>query len=147
MQVENKKICEYFIRGNCRYGNKCHNLHEFPKNFPNNPMQKPFGQFHNQKSSICTFFLKNSCTRKNCPFFHGYDNNLQHVKTYINEKEINNLIKVDEKEFIACDEQAFIVRFSDNPEEVKKSLNKEGYKIGKMIFSGNKMIFGLKKNE
>jgi hypothetical protein len=33
------------------------------------------------------------------------------------------------------------------PEEVKKSLNKEGYKIGKMIFSGNKMIFGLQKNE
>jgi hypothetical protein len=29
--------------------------------------------------------------------------------------------------------------------EVSKSLNKEGFKIGKMIFSGNKVIFGLKK--
>ena len=143
----NKKVCEYFLRGNCKFGDKCRYLHEIPNNFQTDPMQNPYPQVHSQKSSICTFFLKNACKRANCPFFHGYNNNLQHLKTFINDKEINNLIKVDEKEFIACDEQAFIVRFTENIKEVKESLNKEGYTIGKMIYSGNKMIFGLKKKE
>ena len=146
----NKKICEFFLKGKCKYGNQCHNLHQYPPNFQQNPSSKPhsFSNFRNQKSSaICTFFLKNACTKQNCPYFHGIGNILQHVKIFKSDKIINNLIKVDEKEFIACDEQAFIVRFSDNVKEVKESLNKEGYKIGKMIYSGNKIIFGLKKEE
>jgi len=143
----NKKICEFFLKGKCKFGNQCHNLHTFPPNYQSNPMTKPQSHHHAPKNSVCTFFLKNACTRPNCPFFHGYGNFLQHVKTYENEKIINNLIKVNEKEFISCDEKAFIVRFTDNRKEEPQSLSKEGYKIGKMIFSGNKIIFGLKKEE
>ena len=69
------------------------------------------------------------------------------MKLFKNEKEINNLINVNRNEYIACDEQSFIVRFADNDKEVKESLNKEGYKIGKMIYSGNKIIFALRKEE
>jgi hypothetical protein len=145
-----KKICEFFLKGNCKFGAKCRFLH--PQNIQSNQMQMPMQiqgpnpQSHiHQKNSVCTFFLKNSCTRPNCPFFHGYGNFLQHVKVLKNEREINNLINVNGNEFIACDEQAFIVRFADNDKEVKESLNKEGYKIGKMIYSGNKIIFALSK--
>ena len=52
---------------------------------------------------------------------------------------------MDEEKYISSDEQAFIVRFINTNEEVKKILNKEEYKIGKMIYSGNKVIFGLTK--
>ena len=142
-----KKVCEFFLKGKCRFGDKCHFFH--PKDFQNTQMQiqeNPQSHVH-QKNSVCTFFLKNSCTRPNCPFFHGYGNILQHVKLFKNETEINNLLNVNRNEYIACDEQSFIVRFADNDKEVKESLNKDGYKIGKMIYSGNKIIFALRKEE
>ena len=137
METEEKKICTYFLQGKCIFGNKCHNLHEYP-NHPNN-------QIPSNHSPICRFFLKNACTRENCPFFHGYENTLQHIKTYnyTNTKEINNLIKVDDRTFILTNEQALITKFTDEDKDVKNELNQEGYKIGKMIYSGNKKIFGL----
>jgi hypothetical protein len=52
---------------------------------------------------------------------------------------------MDDSKYIASNEREFIVRFTNRNEEVKESLTKEGFKIGKMIFSGNKVIFGLMK--
>ena len=150
MDIQNppqKKICTFYLQGKCKFGNQCHFFHpqEIPSN--NQSAPAPFNNNNNNqnKKNQCTFFIKNKCTNQNCPFFHGYENKLQHVKLINRDKKINNLIKMDETKFISCDEQTFIVHCMPNYGEVSKSLNKEGFKIGKMIFSGNKVIFGLKK--
>ena len=136
----NKKICEFFLKGKCKFGNQCHNLHTFPPNYQSNPMTKPQSHHHAPKNSVCTFFLKNACTRPNCPFFHGYGNFLQHVKTYENEKIINNLIKVNEKEFISCDESSFkIWGFNPGFEKLKEEKIPEGI-IHNLIYSNGKIF-------
>ena len=147
--MEEKKICKFFLEGKCKFGDKCHNLHIIPQNNENNPLfndLQPHKKNHPTKNSICTFFLNNKCTRKNCPFFHGYENNLQYITTFENEKEINNLLVMDDNIFISCGEQSFIIRSTDNKERIER-LNKEGYKIGIMIYSGHKIIFGLSKKD
>lgn len=141
--MQNKPVCKYFLENRCNRGDKCPFLHEFPPGMQPNPQQPQHPQQHN--SHICKFFLSNSCSKPNCGFFHGYGNQLKHLKTINGDIEINNLIKMDDSKYIASNEREFIVRFTNRNEEVKESLNKEGFKIGKMIFSGNKVIFGLMK--
>ena len=141
--MQKKPVCKYFLENRCNRGDKCPFLHEFPPGMQPNPQQPQHPQQHN--SHICKFFLSNSCSKPNCGFFHGYGNQLKHLKTINGDIEINNLIKMDDSKYIASDEREFIVRFTNRNEEVKESLNKEGFKIGKMIFSGNKVIFGLMK--
>ena len=141
MEKKNQ-ICTFFLQNRCNKGDKCIFRHEYPPNYQPNPNQ----QQHPQNSShICRFFLTNTCTKPNCTYFHGYGTKLKHVRMYKGDKEINNLIKMDETKYIACDGKDFIVRFINNTEESKQSLNKAEFKIGKMIFSGNKVIFGLMK--
>ena len=53
---------------------------------------------------------------------------------------------MDDNIFISCGEQSFIIRSTDNKERIER-LNKEGYKIGIMIYSGHKIIFGLSKKD
>jgi hypothetical protein len=141
--MQKKPVCKYFLENRCNRGDKCPFLHEFPPGMQPNPQQPQHPQQHN--SHICKFFLSNSCSKPNCGFFHGYGNQLKHLKTINGDIEINNLIKMDDSKYIASNEREFIVRFTNRNEEVKESLNKEGFKIGKMIFSGNKVIFGLMK--
>ena len=144
MEKKNQ-ICTFFLQNRCNRGDKCPYRHEYPPNYQPNPQQQhhPHNDPHN--SHICKFFLKNSCTKENCTYFHGYGTKLRHLKTYKGDKEISNLIKMDETKYIASDEKDFIVRFTNNTEESKQSLNKDEFKIGKMIFSGNKVIYGLMK--
>jgi hypothetical protein len=137
-----KPICRFYLHNRCKNGNNCPFRHENPQNMQ--PNSQP--QQHNP--NICKFFLTNTCNRQNCTFFHGHGNQfnqLQHVETIQDEKEINNLIKMDDKKFVASNEQGFTVRFIGSNEPAKETLKEEGFKIGKMIFSGNKVIFGLKK--
>ena len=141
--MQKKPVCKYFLENRCNRGDKCPFLHEFPPGMQPNPQQPQHPQQHN--SHICKFFLSNSCSKPNCGFFHGYGNQLKHLKTINGDIEINNLIKMDDSKYIASNEREFIVRFTNRNEEVKESLTKEGFKIGKMIFSGNKVIFGLMK--
>ena len=141
--MQKKPVCKYFLENRCNRGDKCPFLHEIPPGMQPNPQQPQHPQQHN--SHICKFFLSNSCSKPNCGFFHGYGNQLKHLKTINGDIEINNLIKMDDSKYIASNEREFIVRFTNRNEEVKESLNKEGFKIGKMIFSGNKVIFGLMK--
>ena len=142
MEKKNQ-YCTYFLQNRCNRGDKCPYRHEYPPNYQPNPQQQ---QQHPQNNShICKFFLTNSCTKKNCTYFHGYGAKLKHMMTYTGDKEIINLIKMDETKYISSHEKDFIVRFTNNPEESKQSLNKDKFKIGKMIFSGNKVIFGLMK--
>ena len=146
MEKKNQ-ICTFFLQNRCNRGDKCPYRHEYPPNYQPNPQQQHHPHPHNDpyNSHICKYFLKNSCTKENCTYFHGYGTKLRHLKTYKGDKEISNLIKMDETKYIASDEKDFIVRFTNNTEESKQSLNKDEFKIGKMIFSGNKVNFGLMK--
>ena len=143
--MEQKKICTHFLQGKCKFGDKCHFSHEIPQNYSENSKV--------QKTKIspntCKFFLTNSCNKNgNCNFFHGFGDTLMHISTIENvcEKEMINLIKMDDTKFIVSDEHSFFIRFTKSDiAPLDYSLKKDGFKIGKMIFSNNKAIFGLKK--
>jgi len=139
--MDKKNICPFFLKGICKFGEKCKNAHILPQN-------QSTPSVHSNHN-ICKFFLMNSCKNENhCKFFHGFGDSLMHIKTIENVTEsqiITNLVKMDNTKYIISDEQSFIVRFAGNDEEVKETLNKEEFKIGKMIYSNNKVIFGLKK--
>ena len=125
-----------------------YNINLIYKNAHILPQNQPTPSIHSNHN-ICKFFLTNSCKNENhCKFFHGFGDSLMHIKTLENVTEsqiITNLVKMDNTKYIISDEQSFIVRFAGNDEEVKETLNKEEFKLGKMIYSNNKVIFGLKK--
>ena len=64
---QNKQICTFYLKGHCKFGDKCKNLHP-----PNpGPMQAPqIGPSSSSSSHTCSFFLKNACTKKDCHYFH-----------------------------------------------------------------------------
>ena len=52
---------------------------------------------------------------------------------------------MDDTKYISSDDKGFIIHFLQNDEKSETSLGKEGFKIGKMIYSSNKAIFALMK--
>ena len=138
MEME-KPICKFFLQGHCKFGKDCHNSHVLS--------QKPNTNLSSFNSNICKFFVENKCTKDKCTFFHGFGDQLQHVETIkANENEINNLIKMYENQFVSSDEHSFAIRFTNSPGEIKETVNKEGYKIGKMVLGTNELIFGLRQD-
>lgn len=143
--MENQ-ICPYYVKGYCRYGDKCRNYHP-----PNQQIAQQVPNINqnnlNSNKKNCIYFLKNGCTNKNCHYFHGFGDSLKHIKTIEKacDNEIINLVKMDDTKYITSDEQSFIIRFIQNDESLKETLNKNGFKIGKMIYGNNKAIFSLKK--
>ena len=137
----NKQICTYYLKGHCKFGGKCKNLHP-----PNpGPIQAPQTGPSSSSSHTCSFFLKNACTKKDCHYFHGYCDRLEHVKTLDNHnKEINNLLNMDDTKFISSDEKVFYVRSSEN-EGIHGETIAQDYKIGKLIYSSNKAICAIQK--
>ena len=128
-----KNICPFYLNGKCKFGDKCKNLHQ------GNPPQ------NNHQSKVCTFFLKDSCSRSDCRFFHGYCDILEHVKKIENHQNpINNLINMDDTKFISSDERTFYIRFSGN-DNVHEETIAEDYKIGKLIYSSEKVICAIQK--
>ena len=51
---------------------------------------------------------------------------------------------MDDNKYITSDQLSFTVRFIQDNGISDTSLDKKGIKIGKMIFSSNKVIFSLK---
>ena len=131
-----KKYCAFFLKNECRNGNNCPFLHEYP---PGKELNDNY---------TCKFFLKNTCKNQNgtCNYFHGFGKRLLHIKTIEGNKNyINNLIRMDDTKYISSDDKGFIIHFLQNDEKSETSLGKEGFKIGKMIYSSNKAIFALMK--
>jgi hypothetical protein len=131
-----KKYCAFFFKNQCKNGNNCPFLHEYP---PGKELNDNY---------TCRFFLANKCKNQNgtCNFFHGFGKRLLHIKTIEGNKDyINNLIKMDDTKYISSDDKSFIIHFLQNDEKSETSLGKEGFKIGKMIYSSNKAIFALMK--
>ena len=131
-----KKYCAFFFKNQCKNGNNCPFLHEYP---PGKELNDNY---------TCKFFLKNTCKNQNgtCNYFHGFGKRLLHIKTIEGNKNyINNLIRMDDTKYISSDDKGFIIHFLQNDEKSETSLGKEGFKIGKMIYSSNKAIFALMK--
>ncbi len=131
-----KKYCAFFFKNQCKNGNNCPFLHEYP---PGKELNDNY---------TCRFFLANKCKNQNgtCNYFHGFGKRLLHIKTIEGNKDyINNLIKMDDTKYISSDDKSFIIHFLQNDEKSETSLGKEGFKIGKMIYSSNKAIFALMK--
>ena len=138
--MSKKTVCKFFLNGFCKNGDNCKYSH-ITGDVVMNPQNQP--KFPTQKNNSCTFFLKNACTKNNCPFFHGYCDRLQHVKTIKNHSnEINNLVIMDNTKFISSDTQTFYVRFSGNDEFRAETINQD-HKIGKLIYSSNKVICAI----
>ena len=51
---------------------------------------------------------------------------------------------MDDKKYISSDSQVFYVRFSGNDEIHGENISQE-YKIGKLIYSSNKVICAIEK--
>ncbi len=139
--MKKKEVCTYFLQGNCKYGNKCRYSHEISQGNPQHPNHIP---------QPCKYFLTNSCknSQDECHYFHGYGGCLLHIKTIKKNNEyINNLVRMDDTKFISSDEKGFIISFIQNEEQKEQPflIGKEGYKMGKMIFSSNKAIFALRR--
>ena len=131
-----KKYCTFCLKNQCKNGNNCPFLHEYP---PGKELNDNY---------TCRFFLANKCKNQNgtCNFFHGFGKRLLHIKTIEGNKNyINNLIRMDDTKYISSDDKGFIIHFLQNDEKSETSLGKEGFKIGKMIYSSNKAIFALMK--
>ena len=81
----------------------------------------------------------------NCHFFFFFCERLEHVKKIENhQKPINNLINMDDTKFISSDERTFYIRFSGN-DNVHEETIAEDYKIGKLIYSSEKVICAIQK--
>lgn len=135
MPTNNKTICLFFLKGHCKFGKNCKNIH------PDNVNSQI-----TQNVSVCTFFLKDACTKNNnCHYFHGYHNILEHVKKIVNHKNnINILLNMNESQFISSDDKTFYVRFSGNDNFHDETIAQD-YKIGKLIYSSGKVICAIEK--
>lgn len=151
--MESKKPCIYYLKGNCRNGKNCKFSHDvdvnMKPNIPNTPNNQNF-QNNQHGSHDCIHFLKGNCTRGDkCAYFHGYLERLQYDRSINNHNSlVNELIFMDDKKYISSDEDQFFIRQIDNKEE-KNDISykiKEGCKIGKTIFSGNKVIAIVEMN-
>jgi hypothetical protein len=143
--MQKKTICQHYLMGKCKFGDKCRNIHPDDinmrsQNSQQNPVKAP------NKSSTCHFFLNNKCDKKEkCEYFHGYCDRLQYVKTIGNHKnEINNLVNMYETKFISSDFETFYMIDSGTNQFQGENITQE-YKIGKLIYSNNKIIFGIQK--
>ena len=148
--MDKSQPCKYFLKGVCKYGKNCRFSHDIninmrpnnSSNTDNNPMNQQNSNSHN-----CIHFMKGNCTRGDkCAYFHGYCNRLQHIKTINNQKNlVKELISAGNTSYISVDDNELFVRKLENVNESDDESDKipEGYKIGKVIFSGNKIIYSF----
>ena len=151
--MEKKQPCQYYLRGNCKFGEHCRFSHDIDismrSNNPSNTNNNPIIQ-QNNNSNYCTHFLMGNCKRgEKCAYFHGYCGRLQHFKTINNHKNVvNELILNDKTSYISVDDNEFFIRKLENQNEnddISKNIC-EGYKIRKSVFSGNKFICCVEKD-
>ena len=72
---DNKRICEFYKAGHCKYGpqgqnkeGKCYNRHPEPCQKDGECTDKKCAFMH--AAPVCTFFKKQACKRKFCKFTH-----------------------------------------------------------------------------
>jgi hypothetical protein len=160
----NKKICRFFQQGTCRNGQGCNFSHEMDsqsnvgsKMFSNQMREisdglrpnttntsmtiNPQDTTTNNSNKICNYFLKGTCTKTVCKFFHGYAENLQNVKIEkIHEKNIISMCQISETKFLTADPNLIQIWLITETEH--KSIGSQPFeeKITKVIYSNEKVI-------
>ena len=130
--------------GKCKFGNKCKNLHTYDVQM--NQESSPISQIQPKPTTTtCHFFLDNKCTKgSNCPYFHGYCDRLEYLKSIENhQSNITNLVIMDNIKYISSDERSFHIRFSGINNEHGQNIAQD-YTIGKLIYSSDKLIMSIK---
>lgn len=150
MELKKKnQECRYYKQGRCNKGDKCEYLHLNPPMNTSSPypQDQPCTSTQNQESHICRHFLKDACTRANCAYFHGYLEKLEFVyKIENHQKDILDLIYMDDTKFLSSDSNLFCVRMINDPNQFfNYEANEKEYKIGKIAFSNNKVILAMEK--
>ena len=142
MWNENKKICPFFQSGNCKFGTSCKNLHSNLTNTTEQSQMNQKAPNTGQNSKICGFFIKGTCTKQNCRFFHGYSENLQNIQfEKIHEKNITSLCGISENKFLSADENTIkIWMISETEHKTIGEQSFPGEKITRVIFANEKVI-------
>jgi hypothetical protein len=150
-----QEICKYYyLKGKCKFGNKCNKLHINSNNInqqinqninminPNQMQDINQNQNQNLNNYNCKYFIQGNCKSKNCNLFHGYGNKLQYLfyKKVI-QNQIINIVLISENKFILCDEHIFKIFILENNEinQIGEQTLKEG-KIHKLFYSNGKII-------
>jgi hypothetical protein len=146
----NVKKCPFFQSGKCKFGTSCKNLHTrdsdtlVPDQTSNmtTPPRTTSGFMNPQNSKICGFFLRGTCTKENCRYFHGYSENLQNIQfEKIHEKNITSLVAISENKFLSADENTIkIWIITDTEHKTLGDQSFQGEKITRVIYANEKVI-------
>ena len=162
-----KAICKYFLKGLCKYGDKCHYSHNtstitsknafslytdvstvnFPTN-PANPLTEDFLSLDisDNHKNICKAFLNGKCNDPHCTYIHGYGDRLINIsKIPTHNLPINNIIKISENNFITTDEKT--LKIYSIEQQIKctyTNIVNDSGRISKVYYDSN-IIFIFKE--
>ena len=146
----NKKACSFFQRGNCRFGANCRDSHTTDGEVkpqergptPRSESKPNFPPANAGNPKICGFFLKGTCTKQACRYFHGYSDNLQNVQfEKIHDKSIVSLNAISDNKFLSADENTLkIWIITDTEHKTIGTQSFDGEKITKVTYSNEKVI-------
>lgn len=163
MNPNRNQICQYFLRGCCRYGNNCRLIHPgFNDNpggngmdventsnpNPSIPIVNPNTSTSNQNEDklICIYFKQGKCTKGDkCYYFHGYTKTLKNLEKKQCQSEILQIVAFDKVNFITCELSSFSVWTIDPTFNLINTQQIEG-RITKLLVSNGKVIIASQIN-
>ena len=86
-------------------------LYDLNKEFENFTLFNEVKDEKNRKINYCRDFLENKCMFKQCPFYHGYNDNLKNITRIFNYdgENIIKIILINEENFITASK--YLIRF------------------------------------
>ena len=86
-------------------------LYDLNKEFENFTLFNEIKDENNKKIHYCKDFLENKCLTKQCPFYHGYNDNLKNITRIFNydSETIIKIILINQENFITASK--YIIRF------------------------------------
>lgn len=91
MNPNHPSICTFFLKGNCKYGDKCKNLHQIGENNANKSIYKnnTYHNFNkNQNNTIYT--EKNNQNHNQNNQIHNQNQNYNHTNNFIGKQGFKN---------------------------------------------------------
>lgn len=163
--MKSTKICEFFLKGKCKYGVNCRNLH--PNGNPQMQQQNSmsidsnFQSYGNNQSvsfqnqhrpgpnvvlakdkTLCKFFLTGNCSNKNCQYLHGFSTTLRNIQSELaHQTEIIQVAALNKENFLTCDSSCFKV-WTLNPSFTQINEQPIEGTISKLVVSNGKVIIG-----
>lgn len=155
MQIPKKAICQFYLKGKCKFGENCKCIH--PGNITpmisNLPAPNPYSphdafmknyQYPNSLN-LCKYFIKGKCTKDKCSFYHGFSDTLQTLQTKkAHDNEIIDLVALNNEIFITCDIAGFIAWKLDPKLDIVEEKKIEEGTICKLIVSNGRIIIASK---